>query len=164
MQLIEKPDEMRGFVAPLRKSGIRIALVATMGSLHRGKQSLINAARESAGAVIVSIYANPALFGPTEILEHVTHDREDDLAICEQLGVEVVFAPATTEFLSPDFSTYVTEEDLSSLGMKGHECLLGATGLAGFQRASTSPGKNSHVGKARGRCDLRAIPGGHSPT
>ncbi len=74
-------------------SGKRVALVATMGALHPGHESLIKLAREDAEVVIVSIFVNPLQFSPTEDLQHYPQTFEADCQLCEKLGVDVVFAP-----------------------------------------------------------------------
>ena len=72
----------------------RVAAVLTMGALHDGHQALIEAARSRADRVIVTVFVNPLQFGPTEDFDRYPRTLDTDLALCEQLGVDVVFAPA----------------------------------------------------------------------
>ncbi len=71
-----------------------VGLVPTMGHLHRGHLSLIERARRENALVVVSIFVNPLQFGPQEDLAHYPHTPEQDLALCEQAGVDGVFMPS----------------------------------------------------------------------
>ncbi|MDB9311472.1 bifunctional pantoate--beta-alanine ligase/(d)CMP kinase [Spirulina sp. CS-785/01] len=75
----------------------KIGLVPTMGALHPGHKSLIEAARQENDVVVVSIYVNPLQFAPGEDLERYPRNLDQDSQICEELGVDVVFAPTWTE-------------------------------------------------------------------
>jgi len=100
---------------------VPVAFVPTMGFLHEGHLSLVARARREigrAGAVVVSIYVNPAQFAPGEDLAAYPRNFARDRKLCAQAGVDVVFAPSNGEMYPPDFSTYVAEERLS-LGMEG---------------------------------------------
>ncbi len=114
MQVAESIGVMREFAETLHGRGKSIALIPTMGSLHAGKQSLISAAREHAQAVVLSIYPVPMARGPAQNLERSQRDREEDLSVCRDLDVDVVFEPDGDALLGPDCSTYVVEEELSS--------------------------------------------------
>jgi pantoate--beta-alanine ligase len=72
----------------------RVAVVMTMGALHEGHAALVDAAREQADSVIVTIFVNPLQFGANEDLANYPRTLEDDLAILEDRGVEVAFTPA----------------------------------------------------------------------
>ena len=84
-------------LAALHPPGQRLALVPTMGGIHRGHLSLIDLARERAPAVAASIFVNPLQFGPGEDLESYPRDPPRDLAVLEQRGVDLVFLPAVEE-------------------------------------------------------------------
>jgi pantoate--beta-alanine ligase len=77
-------------------SGV-VGVVMTMGALHDGHRALIEAARERCDAVLVTIFVNPLQFGPNEDLDRYPRPLDDDLALCEQAGVDVVFAPTEAE-------------------------------------------------------------------
>ena len=97
---------IRSELAPLRAAGRSIALVPTLGALHRGHLEHVKRARELADVVVVSIFVNPLQFGATEDLAKYPRDLEGDLAQLEELGVEYVFAP-TVEQMYPDGGTQV---------------------------------------------------------
>ncbi len=108
-----------------RRAGIPVGFVPTMGYLHAGHLSLVRAARRQvgrAGVVVVSIYVNPAQFGPQEDLARYPRDLARDLRLSRQAGVDVVFAPADADMYprppGAEYSTYVVEETLSR-GMEG---------------------------------------------
>lgn len=76
-----------------QKSGMRVALVPTMGALHAGHLTLIRAAQAAADRVIVSIYVNPTQFGPNEDFKEYPRPIKKDLEQLAQLSVEAVFMP-----------------------------------------------------------------------
>jgi len=91
-----------------------------MGYLHEGHLSLVRVVRQRVGRtgkVVVSIYVNPAQFGPKEDLSRYPRDLKRDLRLCRVEGVDVVFAPGDAEMYpgkaSGNYSTYVVEEKLS---------------------------------------------------
>ena len=85
-----------------------LGLVPTMGFLHAGHQSLIKAAAQRAPTVAVTIFVNPAQFGPNEDLSRYPRDLSGDLRKCEEAGAHVVFAPASpAEIYPPGFQTWV---------------------------------------------------------
>ncbi len=118
MLVLETPDEVRAWVRERQRSGQRIALVPTMGFLHDGHLSLMREGRERAGVVAVSIFVNPAQFGPKEDLSRYPRDLEGDLAKCELQGVSVVYAPRPETVYPEGYQTYVTVEGASQ-GMDG---------------------------------------------
>ena len=73
------------------------AVVMTMGALHDGHLALIQAARQAAKTVIVTIFVNPLQFGPTEDFSRYPRTLDQDLKLCEATDVDVVFAPAVEE-------------------------------------------------------------------
>jgi pantoate--beta-alanine ligase len=75
----------------------RTAVVMTMGALHDGHLALIRAARKAAETVIVTIFVNPLQFGPQEDFERYPRSLEQDLKLCEEAEVDVVFAPSADE-------------------------------------------------------------------
>src|ERR1700674_5216955 len=74
-----------------------INLVPTMGALHAGHETLIQAARRESGAVVVSIFVNPLQFGPSEDYGRYPRTLPQDLEMCERNGVDLVFEPSLEE-------------------------------------------------------------------
>jgi pantoate--beta-alanine ligase len=81
-----------------------------MGALHQGHASLIRRALGECPRVVVSIFVNPLQFGPGEDLSRYPRAVEEDLALCQALGVEAVFTPSPEEFYPPGFATRVVPE------------------------------------------------------
>jgi pantoate--beta-alanine ligase len=113
MQIITSITEMQSAAIALRTQGKLIGLVPTMGALHDGHLKLIDAAKEHADVVIVSLFVNPTQFGANEDFSKYPRTFESDAAACEQRGVDIIFAPKKDDIYPPGFSTYVTEERLS---------------------------------------------------
>lgn len=90
-----------------KKEGLSIGFVPTMGYLHEGHASLIKAARGGNDRVVVSIFVNPMQFGPTEDLASYPRDLAKDSALCESLGVDMIFHPEPEEMYHENFSSYV---------------------------------------------------------
>ncbi len=74
-----------------------VGVVMTMGALHEGHEALIRAARRRAEHVIVTIFVNPLQFGPDEDFDRYPRTFDADVAICERLGVDMIFAPSVAE-------------------------------------------------------------------
>lgn len=110
MIVIEKILEMREFCANSKKEGKTIGFVPTMGYLHRGHISLMELARDKCDILAVSIFVNPAQFSPGEDFEKYPRDKERDLRICNEVGVDVVFIPDEKEIYPKGYSTYVSVE------------------------------------------------------
>ncbi|MFH0953175.1 MAG: pantoate--beta-alanine ligase [Verrucomicrobiota bacterium] len=113
MRTIRSPSEMHETSLSLRREGKRIALVPTMGYLHEGHLSLMRIARQHADVLVVSIFVNPAQFGPNEDLAKYPRDFGRDEKLCRQEKVDLVFYPQAADMYLPDHSVYVVEESLS---------------------------------------------------
>jgi pantoate--beta-alanine ligase len=121
MQLLKSVAAMQAWSERQRLVGIPIALVPTRGCLHAGPLSLVHVARRrlgARGAVVLSIYVNPTQFGPGEDFKRYPRDLKQDLGLCRQAGVDVVFAPSDAQMYPERCSTVVVEESVS-LGMEG---------------------------------------------
>jgi pantoate--beta-alanine ligase len=97
--------ELRGRLLPVR--GNSIGLVPTMGALHRGHAKLLDAARRENAFVVASIFVNPIQFDRREDLEHYPRTMKDDLRVCDEFGVDLVFAPSATELYPHEQLTFV---------------------------------------------------------
>ena len=95
METIDSVSQMRTAASRLRSGKGVLSLIPTMGALHPGHEALIAAAKAAGGAVVVSIFVNPLAFGSNENLAGYPRSLEADLALCEKLGVDAVFAPQT---------------------------------------------------------------------
>jgi pantoate--beta-alanine ligase len=98
-KLFKKIKEIRGFLKDLRRNGgnLSVGFVPTMGYLHRGHMELVKLSKLQNEVTVVSIYVNPIQFGVGEDYERYPRDLERDLAMCEDAGVDVVFAPEDQE-------------------------------------------------------------------
>jgi pantoate--beta-alanine ligase len=85
----------------------RVAVVMTMGALHDGHVSLLRAARKAADAVVMTLFVNPLQFGPNEDFQRYPRTAEEDLAIADAEGVDLVFTPDRAE-MYPDGSPSIT--------------------------------------------------------
>jgi pantoate--beta-alanine ligase len=93
MFVLRTPAELFEWSEAARRQGRRLGLVPTMGFLHRGHTSLMEACRERADLTVVSIFVNPTQFGPNEDLARYPRDLEGDLDKCREMKVEAVFTP-----------------------------------------------------------------------
>lgn len=101
-------------------SHLSIGFVPTMGALHTGHLSLIQRARRENKLVVVSIFVNPLQFGPNEDFHRYPRTLEDDRALCEQAGVDVLFVPTVKEMgVIPPTPTRVTPPDSMISGLCG---------------------------------------------
>jgi len=105
--VIDKSADMRAWADSIRTSGSTIALVPTMGALHRGHLELIDAGSKLADHVVVSIFVNPLQFGEQADFDHYPRPLADDLRACDGAGVEVVYAPTAASMYGVGFSTTV---------------------------------------------------------
>ncbi|MBC8470641.1 MAG: pantoate--beta-alanine ligase [Planctomycetes bacterium] len=113
MEAAETIQSIRSLIKAARDSGKNIGLVPTMGALHVGHISLIEAARKKCDYVVVSIFVNPTQFVPGEDFEKYPRPLEDDLDICQKAGVDAVFAPAQGEMYPVENVTWVNVEKLT---------------------------------------------------
>jgi pantoate--beta-alanine ligase len=112
VEIIHTVEWMKQAARQARAEGRVIGFVPTMGALHAGHLSLVEAARRESSPVVVSIFVNPKQFGPQE--DHAQYPRplEEDRAQLEGLGVDFLFAPAVEEMYPPGFRTTVNIEGL----------------------------------------------------
>ncbi|MBO7683178.1 MAG: pantoate--beta-alanine ligase [Kiritimatiellae bacterium] len=114
MRTFRDPAGLQRWCRAQKLAGRRIALVPTMGYLHEGHMSLVEAAkRRGADEIVVSVFVNPVQFGPNEDYEKYPRDERADLAKCRLAGATAVFFPTPENMYLPRHSVYVEEEDLS---------------------------------------------------
>lgn len=90
-----------------------IALVPTMGNLHRGHQALIREGRRRGEILAVSIFVNPTQFGPNEDFKDYARTPEEDLRVCREAGVDWVFAPPAGKMYEEGSGVWIDVEELS---------------------------------------------------
>ncbi|KAF0677209.1 pantoate--beta-alanine ligase [Profundibacterium mesophilum] len=117
MEQCRTKAELRALRAAWAGAGESVGLVPTMGYLHEGHLSLVRAARERCARVVVTIFVNPAQFGPNEDLESYPRDLDRDLALLAPEGVDAVFTPLPSEIYHPDHETSVETARLSRMLM-----------------------------------------------
>ena len=130
MEAAETIQSIRSLVKAARDSGKNIGLVPTMGALHVGHISLIEAARKKCDYVVVSIFVNPTQFVPGEDFEKYPRPFEADLDICEKAGVDAVFAPTPEQMYPVENITWVNVKKLT-------ESLCGQFRRGHFQGVTT---------------------------
>ena len=108
MKIIRTARSMTAWSERLRREGVIIGFVPTMGALHDGHRSLIRAARLRCDALVVSIFVNPAQFSPTEDLTTYPRPIVRDRALCREEGVDVCFEPTARGMYPEGFQTTVT--------------------------------------------------------
>ena len=108
VKIIRTVSDLRKQTTKWRESGKTIALVPTMGALHEGHLSLVKLAAKKAEKVVVSIFVNPAQFGPNEDLARYPRDEAGDLKKLGTSGCDAVWAPSVAEMYPDGFSTRVT--------------------------------------------------------
>jgi pantoate--beta-alanine ligase len=108
IEVIDGPRALRAACDALRQGGKRVGFVPTMGALHAGHLSLVDAARaHGAGPVVVSIFVNPLQFGANEDFGKYPRTFASDLELCESRGVDLVYAPARAAMYPDGFQTHI---------------------------------------------------------
>ena len=113
MEIAKTIESVRSLVKAARSKGKNIGLVPTMGALHIGHISLIEAAVKKCDFVVVSIFVNPTQFGPGEDFEKYPRPLNADLEICRKAGVDVVFVPTPEQMYPSENLTWVNVEKLT---------------------------------------------------
>lgn len=109
------PLDLRAQILDWRLERKKIALVPTMGALHSGHISLVEAAKKQADRVIVSIFVNPLQFGPKEDFGSYPRMLAQDLEKLEAAGVDALFAPIAADIYPEGFQTVVTNNAISHI-------------------------------------------------
>lgn len=138
MQIVNTVEEVRRQVKAWRKEGLSVGLVPTMGYLHEGHKSLIDAAVRDNDRVVVSVFVNPTQFAPNEDLESYPRDLERDAALCEAAGASLIFHPEPSEMYHEGYSTFVDMRTLTQV-------LCGKTRPIHFSGVCTVVSKLFHI-------------------
>lgn len=110
--------DLRARLAPWRAGGDSLALVPTMGALHDGHLSLVRLAKRRARRVVVSIFVNPAQFGPREDFGAYPRSLDGDRAALDAVDADLVFAPGVDTMYPPGFATTVSLAGPASVGLE----------------------------------------------
>ena len=98
---------MDTFRAACAAAGRPLGLVPTMGALHAGHRSLLDRARSENATLVATIFVNPTQFGPSEDYSEYPRDPDSDLAMMEETGVDLLFAPSEDEMYPDGFDTSI---------------------------------------------------------
>lgn len=144
MRVVTTKPELREALAGARREGQAIGLVPTMGWLHGGHVSLLEAARRDCDVVVMSLFVNPAQFGADEDLDRYPRDGDRDVAIAAAAGVDLVYAPAAGDVYPPGFATSVEVEGLTEVlcgspGRRGPDHFRGVTTIVAKLLNSVGP-------------------------
>ena len=130
MKLVDSISRMSTLSGMIRKEGKSIGLVPTMGHLHRGHVSLVDAAKKHTDFVVMSIFVNPIQFGPYEDFEKYPRDLKADEELARSAGVDVIFYPSVANMYPPGYATYVNVERIT-------ETLCGSSRPGHFRGVAT---------------------------
>ncbi len=130
MEIISDPRDMQFLTRQWRGQGLKVVLVPTMGFFHQGHVSLMDYGRTSGDRLVVSLFVNPAQFGPQEDLGRYPRDLERDARLAREAGVDCLYAPEAASMYPPGYQTYVEVEQLS-------QGLCGALRPGHFQGVAT---------------------------
>ncbi|MBN9018884.1 MAG: pantoate--beta-alanine ligase [Rhizobiales bacterium] len=100
--------DLRATTASWHTQGLRVAMVPTMGALHAGHLALVEAGRQRAERIVVTIFVNPAQFAPNEDFAAYPRTETSDIEKLAALGVEAVFAPNAAEMYPPGYATTIS--------------------------------------------------------
>lgn len=114
MEVVTTVGGMKSYVRAIKQKGETICLVPTMGFLHEGHLELMRAGRKMADHLVISIFVNPAQFGPTEDLAKYPRDFDRDRELSEGVGVECIFFPSVPEMYPDGYVTYINVEEITS--------------------------------------------------
>ena len=130
MQIITDPQHFQAACLKLKREGLTLALAPTMGALHDGHKSLMIKGRSLADKLLVSIFVNPAQFGPNEDFASYPRDFERDCEIARACGADILFAPENSAMYAPSHATWVEVPALA-------KTLCGATRPGHFRGVCT---------------------------
>jgi pantoate--beta-alanine ligase len=115
MRIVATRSALRAALEGAHRDGRTIGLVATMGALHAGHVSLLDAAHADCDVVVMSLFVNPAQFGAGEDLDRYPRDLDRDAELAAAAGVDLIYAPSVDEVYPEGFSTTVEVGGLTEL-------------------------------------------------
>ena len=132
VNFVRAKSALRAKLAAPRHQGRSIGLVPTMGYLHEGHLSLLRAARAECDVVVMSLFVNPAQFGPGEDFDRYPRDEDRDAMLAEEAGADLIYAPPVTEVYPDGFATAVEVGGLTEVlcgdpARRGREHFRGVT-------------------------------------
>lgn len=130
MKIIHSPKQMQTTSQRLKRQGKKVALVPTMGALHRGHLELVKRAKKQGDIVVVSIFVNPTQFAPNEDYSKYPRTWKEDCRACRGEGVDFVFNPGKDDMYPAGFDTYVVPDQIATV-------LEGAARPGHFQGVAT---------------------------
>lgn len=130
MQIIKNIKQMRALSRKLRAQGKTIGFVPTMGALHEGHLSLVRRLKKENNSTIVSIFVNPAQFGPKEDFKKYPRDLKGDFKKLSGLKTDAVFTPDNIEMYPDGFSASINAGHIG-------EILCGASRAGHFNGVAT---------------------------
>jgi pantoate--beta-alanine ligase len=113
MEISSDPRDMQGLARGWRGQSLKIVLVPTMGFFHQGHVSLMEYGRTVGDRLVVSLFVNPAQFGPAEDLGRYPRDLERDARLAREAGVDCLYTPEAASMYPEGYQTYVEVEQLS---------------------------------------------------
>lgn len=116
--IVRNVRSLRRALAPFRKAGEPIALVPTMGALHRGHLALVREAKKRARRVVVSIFVNPTQFAPHEDFGSYPRTFDTDIAALSEASIDMVWAPTAAVMYPEGFATRIAPEGAAKAGLE----------------------------------------------
>ncbi|MBI1243418.1 MAG: pantoate--beta-alanine ligase [Alphaproteobacteria bacterium] len=129
-EIVRTVADLRARIAGWRAGGEKVALVPTMGALHAGHLSLVDAGLSRGCRVVVSIFVNPTQFGPNEDLAKYPRQEAADVALLAERGAHLAFCPSVGEMYAQGSATRVDVKGLT-------DCLCGAARPGHFSGMAT---------------------------
>ncbi len=130
MKIFTEPQEMQKHILSLKSKGNKVAVVPTMGYLHKGHLSLMEKAKKYGDILVVTIFVNPTQFAPNEDLTQYPRDFRGDEKKCKETGADIIFYPTPENMYPKNYKTYVNVNDIT-------ENLCGASRPTHFRGVTT---------------------------
>jgi pantoate--beta-alanine ligase len=115
LPIVRSVADLRDAVAAARRTGAAIGVVPTMGALHEGHLSLVRAAKQRCGFVVVTLFVNPRQFAPNEDFDRYPRDEAGDAALVAVAGCDLLYAPSRSIMYPEGFATSVQVSRVSTM-------------------------------------------------